>query len=407
MKNKKIMEQHTEQPKLTKPLLWLMIFSACFVVANNYYNQPLLADIAKDFSITEEQANRVATTTLIGYAIGLLFVVPLGDKLNKRYIIVSSFFVIIASLLAFAYSTTYSMLIASSFFIGMSSVVPQMFVPLVAQLSNPQSRSKNVGLVMTGLLIGILGSRTISGLLAQFEGWRFVYLMAAALMFILLVANLFLLPNIKPTFNGTYAKLMKSIIELATRRKDLRLAALRGGLSLACFQALWTTLTFYLEGDPFYQGSETAGLLSLVGIGGALSATVVGKIADNSDKKKLLIIAAVLMILAWVFLSLTSWMYIGLVIGIFIIDVGLQSLHVTNQSIIFSRDQEATNRINTVYMTTYFTGGAIGSYLSGIGWHYYQWPGVVFVGLTFGILLLISVIPLNREELNYQDSNNL
>ena len=392
------------QPKLTKPLLWLMAISACLVVANNYYNQPLLGDIAREFSITEEQANRIATMTLVGYAVGLLLFVPLGDKLNKRYVIIFSFFVIIASLLSFAHSNSYSMLILSSFFIGLSSVVPQMFVPLVAQLSTPNTRSKNVGFVMTGLLIGILASRTVSGVLAQYKDWRFVYEMAAFIILLLAIANILLLPNIQPTFKGTYFNLLKSVLHLAKRRKDLRLAALRGALSLACFQAFWTTLTFYLEGPPFFKGSETAGLLSLVGIGGALSANFVGKIADSSEKKKLLLIAAFLMIVSWGFFSLTSWKYIGLIIGIFLIDVGLQSLHVTNQSIIFSKDHEATNRINTVYMTAYFSGGALGAYMSGICWHYYHWSGVVGIGTTLGILLLLTIIPLNRNELNFHET---
>ena len=392
------------QPKLTKPLLWLMAISACLVVANNYYNQPLLADIAREFSISEEQANRIATMTLVGYAVGLLSFVPLGDKLNKRYIIICSLFVIIVSLLSFAYSTSYQMLITSSFFIGLSSVVPQMFVPLVAQLSTPHTRSKNVGFVMTGLLIGILGSRAVSGILAQYRDWRFVYEVAALVVFILAIANIFLLPNIKPTFKGSYLKLLKSVFDLAKKRKDLRLAALRGGLSLACFQAFWTTLTFYLEGPPFFKGSETAGMLSLVGIGGALSANYIGKIVDGTDKKRLLIIAAIIMILSWVCFSFTSWEYIGLIIGIFLIDIGLQSLHVTNQSIIFSKDHEATNRINTVYMTAYFSGGALGAYMSGICWHYYQWNGVVGIGITLGILVLLSILPLNRKALNFREN---
>lgn len=387
-----------KQPKLTKSLLWLMIFSACFVVANNYYNQPLLAEIARDFNIKEELANGVATITLLGYAFGLFLLVPLGDKLNKRILIIGSFILIIASLLCFALSTGIYMLMISGFVIGLSSVIPQMYVPLAAQLSAPGSRSKNVGLVMTGLLIGILGARILSGLLGGYMGWRFVFYIAAGIMFILFILNLYLLPTINPTFKGSYGSLMKSIVVLIKNRPDLRHAALRGALSLASFQAFWTTLTFYIEQKPFDQGSEMAGLLSIVAIGGALSASYVGKIADSSNKKHLLIFASFCMIVAWIFLGFTSWMYVGLVLGIFILDIGLQSLHVTNQSIIFSKDNNATNRINTVYMTCYFVGGALGSYLGGIAWNYFQWMGVVGIGLLFGLLLLVSILINNKKE---------
>lgn len=378
-----------KQPKLTKGVLWLMTVSSCLVVANNYYNQPLLGDIAKEFGVSEAIANRVATATLFGYASGLFLLVPLGDMFQKKRLIIGDFILIILSLLAFTFSPNIIVMAVSGFFIGLSSVVPQMFVPLVAQLSDPKERSRNVGIVMSGLLVGILGSRVFSGLVGNSIGWRSVFYIAAAMMALLWLLIIFYLPDIKPTFFGTYKGLMKSIVVLIKKRTDLRIAALRGALSLASFQAFWTTLTFYLERPPFTAGSNVAGLLGIVGIGGAISASYVGRIADRTDKNIIITVSTILMIAAWVLFGFTAIGYIGLIVGIFILDVGLQSIHVTNQSIIFSRDEDATNRLNTVYMTCYFIGGSIGAYIGGVAWGYFGWLGTVFSGIIFVVLLLL------------------
>lgn len=388
-----------KQPKLTKGVLWLMTVSSCLVVANNYYNQPLLGDIAKEFGVSEAIANRVATATLFGYASGLFLLVPLGDMFQKKRLIIGDFILIILSLLAFTFSPNIIVMAVSGFFIGLSSVVPQMFVPLVAQLSDPKERSRNVGIVMSGLLVGILGSRVFSGLVGNSIGWRSVFYIAAAMMVLLWLLIIFYLPDIKPTFFGTYKGLMKSIVVLIKKRTDLRIAALRGALSLASFQAFWTTLTFYLERPPFTAGSNVAGLLGIVGIGGAISASYVGRIADRTDKNIIITVSTILMIAAWVLFGFTAIGYIGLIVGIFILDVGLQSIHVTNQSIIFSRDEDATNRLNTVYMTCYFIGGSIGAYIGGVAWGYFGWLGTVFSGIIFVVLLLLMHLISSKKSI--------
>lgn len=386
------------QPILTKSVLWLMTVAACLVVANNYYNQPLLGDIAREFGVSESAANRVATATLLGYAGGLFLLVPLGDMFHKKRLIVGDFIVIIISLLCFAFSPNITLMAISGFFIGLSSVVPQMFVPLAAQLSNPKERSKNVGIVMSGLLVGILGSRVFSGLVGDILGWREVYYIAAGTMTVLWILIIFFLPDIKPTFWGTYKGLMKSMFVLVKKRKDLRIAALRGALSLASFQAFWTTLTFYLEKPPFSAGSNVAGLLGIVGIGGAIAASYVGRIADHVNKNHIITCSTLLMIAAWIFFGLPAMGYVGLIIGIFILDVGLQSIHVTNQSIIFSRDEDATNRLNTVYMTCYFVGGSIGAYIGGLAWTHSAWSGVTLIGIAFVVVLLLVHLAFTKND---------
>lgn len=366
-----------------------MTIGAGLVVANNYYNQPLLGKIARELNVSEATANNVAMITQIGYAAGLFLLVPLGDMFRKRKIIIIDFILIIASLIAFALSQNITTMIIASFFIGLSSVVPQMFVPLAAQLSDPKEKGKNVGMVMTGLLIGILASRIFSGVLGEYLGWRQVYYIAAGIIFILWILIFFLLPDIKPTFKGSYWGLMKSISHYIKTVPSLRLASIRGALALGSFLAFWTTLTFHLERPPFFAGSDIAGELGAVGIGGALAASMVGRIADRVNKNTLIMCAALLMIVSWAVLGIWGFTYAGLIVGIFVLDVGLQSIHVSNQTIVFSTNPDATNRLNTVYMTSYFIGGSFGTFAGGKAWEYMGWNGVVLTGGTFVVILLL------------------
>ena len=373
---------------LSKSTLWLMTIGAGLVVANNYYNQPLLGEIARYLNASESSVSNIAMITQIGYAVGLFLLVPLGDKFRKRKIILIDFVFIILSLLVFALAKNITVMFISSFFIGVSSVVPQMFVPLAAQLSKPEERSKNVGMVMTGLLIGILGSRVISGVVGQCFGWQAIYYIAAVVLFIFSILIYFRLPDIAPTFIGKYKDLIKSLFYYIKTVPSLRLASVRGGLALGSFLAFWTTLTFHLEQPPFFAGSDIAGALGIVGIGGALSAAVVGKVIDNLNKNTFIACAALLMLISWIIFGIWGFSYVGLIIGIFVLDVGLQSIHVTNQTIVFSTNPDATNRLNTVYMTSYFIGGSFGTFVGGKAWSHYGWEGVVYTGAFFVVVLL-------------------
>lgn len=382
-----IAEQKNEQ-YLTKSTLWLMTIGAGVVVANNYYNQPLLGMIAKELGESEAATSRIAMFTQIGYAAGLLLIIPLGDMFKRKKIILIDFIFIILSLLVFACSQTLSVMIAASFFIGLTSVVPQIFVPIAAQLSTPETKGKNVGIVMSGLLIGILASRVFSGLLGEFLGWREVFYIAAGMMVVLAFLIGWLLPNMQPTFNGTYNQLMGSIFRYTKEIPSLRLASLRGALGFGSFSIFWTTLTFRLEQAPFFQGSDVAGALGLVGIAGALAASIVGYVSGKINKNMIILIACLLMILSWGIFGLAGNTYIGLIAGIVFLDMGLQGMHVTNQTIVFSSYPEASNRLNTVYMVSYFIGGSVGTFIGGIAWQYYGWNGVVGVGGVFVILCL-------------------
>ncbi|EGK01071.1 MFS transporter [Dysgonomonas gadei] len=396
-----VLSNNENKQYLAKSTLWLMAVGAGLVVANNYYNQPLLGMIAKEFGESEAAVSRVAMFTQIGYAAGLLLIIPLGDMFKRKKIVLTDFIFIILSLLIFAFSKSLSVMITASFFIGLTSVVPQIFVPIAAQLSAPEEKGRNVGIVMSGLLIGILASRVFSGLLGEYLGWREVFYIAAGMMVVLGVLIAWLLPDMQPTFKGTYSQLMGSIFRYTKEIPTLRLASLRGALGFGSFSIFWTTLTFRLEQAPFFQGSDVAGSLGIVGIVGALAASVTGSVSGKVNKNKIILIACLLMLLSWGIFGFSGNTYIGLIAGIILLDMGLQGMHVTNQTIVFSTHPEASNRLNTVYMVSYFIGGSLGTFLGGIAWQYYGWNGVVGVGGLL-VLLCLSVHMLLCSKAKYK-----
>tara|TARA_R100000935_G_C2813178_1_gene156021 strand:+ start:157 stop:1323 length:1167 start_codon:yes stop_codon:yes gene_type:complete len=376
------------EAKLPNSLLYLMAVGAGLVVANNYYNQPLLNLIAETYQVKETAVSKIPLFTQIGYALGLLFIIPLGDKLPRKKLILIDFIAIVISLLAAALAPSLLVLTIASFFIGFSSVVPQLFVPMAAQLASEENRGRAIGIVMSGLLIGILGSRFISGIIGEYFGWRAMYYIATGIMLIYWVLLKYKLPELAPDFRGTYSQLMKSMLHYFKSESSVRLAAVRGGLGFAGFSAFWTTLVFLME-DSFNYGSAVTGAFGILGIAGALAAGVMGKLSDRMNKNRLISISAVLIIFAWGVFIFSGSSIIGLLIGVVLVDMGLQSLHITNQNIIFSKNQDARNRINTIYMVGYFIGGALGTISGAYAWQEFGWTGVAVLGMIYSVLILI------------------
>ena len=382
--------------KLPNSILYLLSISAGLVVANLYYNQPLLHDMAISLGVSNPEVSNVALSTQIGYAFGLLLIIPLGDKINNIKIMKLNFLILILSLLGAAISQSLVLLIISSFLIGFTSTLPQLFVPMAAHLSNDEGRGRAIGIVMSGLLIGILGSRVLSGLVGEYFGWRTVFYGAAGLMILLFFLLNAKLPVIQPKFGESYSKLMKSLWFYFRTESSLRLAALRGALAFGSLSAFWTTFVFLME-DSFGYGSAVAGGFGLFGIAGALGATVVGKLNNRVKKGTLIILGAVLIIISWVIFLLSPHSIIRLIIGVVLIDLGVQSVHITNQNIVFSKNTEARNRVNTIYMVAFFIGGAAGTSFGSIAWNYFGWTGVSAVGLAFSGLILIVQLLTNKK----------
>lgn len=378
--------------KLPNSLLYLLSVSAGLVVANLYYNQPLLHDIALSLHVKDAEVSNIALATQIGYALGLLFIIPLGDKVSNLKIIRLNFLILVLSLLGAALSQSLPLLIFSSFLIGFTSTLPQLFVPMVAHLSNDEGRGRAIGIVMSGLLIGILGSRVLSGLVGEYFGWRSVFFGAAGLMTMLFFLLNAKLPVIQPKFAESYAKLMKSLWFYLKTEPTLRLATLRGALAFGSLSAFWTTVVFLMQ-DSFGYGSAVAGGFGLFGIAGALGATVVGKLNNRVKKSKLIIFGAILIIVSWLIFLVSPHSIIGLIIGVILIDLGVQGVHITNQNIVFSKNTEARNRVNTIYMVGFFIGGAAGTSFGSLAWNYFGWTGVSVVGLVFsGIILTVQLL---------------
>ncbi|MFT2011316.1 MFS transporter [Pontibacter sp. 13R65] len=376
-------------PNLTTLTLWLMTISSGLVVANNYYNQPLLGDIARTFQVPESKAGIISMLTQVGYAIGLLLIIPLGDMFRRKRLIITELILVILSLLLAAFANNIYTLMLASLLIGATSVVPQLFIPMAAQLALPENRGKVIGTVMSGLLIGVLLSRTVSGFVGAHLGWRAMFLIAAGLMVVLGVALYFLLPEVHPEYKGSYKSLMTSLVSLVKEEPVLRLAAARGALTFACFGGFWTTLVFLLEEPPFNGGSAMAGAFGLVGAGGAIMASVMGRLADKVNTRHIITATTLMIIISYVLFGTFSHSLVGLVVGVILLDLGLQATHIANQTLVFSLNPAARNRLNTVYMVTYFTGGATGTLLASQAWQLWQWNGVVLVGIVFSSLALL------------------
>lgn len=387
-----------ENGGLSSQLLWTMSIIAGISVANLYYNQPLLNMIKEELMVSDFLSNMIAMVSQIGYAIGLLLVIPLGDLFQRRNIIISNFGILIISLLTIYLAPDIYTLLAASFLTGVCSVIPQIFIPIAAIYSTPDSKGKNVGMVVSGLLTGILGSRIISGLIGDWLGWREMYLIAAIMMFISAIVCLKVIPDIKPTFKGSYLQLLKSLLCLIKEYPLLRIYAIRSAVAFGSFLAMWSCLAFKMSQPPFYAGSDIVGILGLCGIAGAISASFLGRYVDKFGARKFNITGCVLMLTAWSLLYFGGSHYASIIAGIIIIDIGMQCIQLSNQTLMFRLCPSASNRMNTLFMTTYFIGGSLGTLLAGYGWEKMQWAGTAIIG---SVLILVSLsITLSANENN-------
>lgn len=377
-----------ENQGIPASLLWTLSVIAALSVANLYYNQPLLNQISKDLAVSEFTANLIPMTTQLGYAMGLLFIIPLGDLYERRTIITVNFMLLAFFMCAIAISPDIHYVLAASVITGICSVMPQIFIPIASQFSHPDHKARNVGILVSGLLTGILGSRVISGIVGEYWGWRTMYYIASALMICCLFIVRKTLPEMPSNFKGTYKGLMSSLLKLFASLPAIRIVSIRAALCFGSFLTLWACLAFKLSGAPFYAGNNIIGLLGLCGIAGALTASFVGSYVRKCGVRNLNYIGDALMILAWIIMLVLQDYYIGFIIGIIIIDIGMQCVQISNQTCALSLAPQAANRANTIFMTTYFIGGSIGTFLAGSSWHLMNWNGVVFTGIGLVICSL-------------------
>jgi predicted MFS family arabinose efflux permease len=318
----------------------------------------------------------------------MFFLAPLADMVKRKRLMMVIFGFIVLSLLITAASASINLLVCFSFILGAASLIPQILVPMAAHLAKPEERGKKIGFIMSGLLIGILLSRTFSGLLGEYFGWRAVFYVAAGIMLVTWLLLWLFLPEVEPDYDGTYGSLMASLIDLIKREPKLRVAALRGALCFACFSAFWSTIVFLLKAN-FNLGSDVAGEFGLAGAAGALAAGLMGRLSDKTDAYKLSGFTILLVLISFAIFYLSAHSIWGLIAGVIVLDAGVQATHISNQSIIFALRPEARNRINTIYMVTYFLGGTAGTFIATLLWKNFQWNGVCAIGAILTILTFV------------------
>jgi predicted MFS family arabinose efflux permease len=377
-----------EQP-LPAATIWFMAISVGVIVANIYYAQPLLADIARSFRLDVTKAGGIAMLSQAGTALGMLLFVPLGDTREKRGLITWLLLGSAVSLILVAFAANAVWLGLASLAVGATGATVHIFVPFAAQLAPPRQRGRVVGSVLSGLLFGVLLARTFSGLLGAHFGWRAVYGLAAGMILVLALLVQFLLPRSKPTSDLSYFGLLRSIAGLVREHQALRESALLGALFFCAFSAFWTTLIFLLETPPYHYGSQAAGLFGLIGAAGAAGAPLVGRFTDKHGARKTIGLALVTVFVAYVLLGLTGKSLAGLIVGVILLDLGVQSGHVANQTRIYGLVPDARSRLNTFYMVCYFIGGATGSLLGAWSWRLAGWTGVcgfALIGISLALV---------------------
>lgn len=360
--------------------------AACgIMVANLYYCQPLLGDFADIFHVSESAAAWINISSQLGYGLGLFFIVPVGDMVSRRRLLTWMHVFAAASVAGAALSVNISMLYFFSVCIGLAATACQVIVPLSAHLASNKERGKVIGTIMGGLLSGILLSRTLSGLVAELWGWRAVYWIACGMMLVMALLVYRLVPGERPGFHGTYRKLMKSLMQLIRTQKLVRESAWIGGCTFGAISAFWSTMAFLLEKPPFSYPVSVIGLFGIIGLAGAVISPYAGSVSDRSGPMVPMRWGILSMLAGYAILFFGIHSISIIIVGIILIDVGLQCAHVPNLTRVSSLIPEARTRLNTIYMTSFFMGGTLGSILGSFAWNAYKWPGVCTVGIVFVI----------------------
>ena len=342
------MIQLKENRGIPRSILLMMAIIAGLTVANCYYNQPLLELIRHDLGITEQSANLITVITQIGYALGLFFLIPLGDMFSRKKLILAN--MTIAAVMAI--------------------------------------KSRNMGIVLSGLLTGILASRVISGYIGEWLGWREMFFIAALVMIACMGVMLLMMPEMKRNYVGTYRGLMTTVAEIFILHPSIRIYSIRAAFGFGSMMAIWSCLAFHLAQPPFSAGSDMVGMLGLCGIMGAMAASGVGKLVPKFGIHKFSLLGAGMQIMAWGIALLFGDTYAGLIAAIILVDIGLQCQQLSNQSGCLQEIPQASNRANTIFMTTYFIGGSLGTFCAGYVWTRANWLGVCIVGITFAFISL-------------------
>ena len=390
-----------ELPELSHKLIILMATATGIAVANIYYIQPLLNQIAKYYNISQSSAGLLATLTQVGYALGLFLILPLADLVERKKLILTMLLLSALSLLTMYFSTSFIITSIDCIAIGITSVIPQLFLPLCAKLSEESERGKNIGYIMSGLLIGVLLSRVISGMVGKYFEWRIMYLIAVFFMICLFLVLKIMLPvcEVDKNINITYISSLKSMITLPKKFPIIKEAAMNGAMILAAFSALWTTLTFHLQSSFFNFDTNIVGMFGLLGVSGAILAPLAGNLSDRKGEKFTVGVNIAIILVSYICFIIFGFKVWGIIIGVVLLDMGVNSCNVANQGRIQRLSEEARNRITSIYMVSLFTGGAIGSYLGALLYNNYGWYGFCTIGVATQIIAICVHLIGGRKEI--------
>ncbi len=366
--------------------LLAMAAASGIAVANIYYNQPMLGIIEADFP-GQSATGLIPTATQLGYALGLFLLLPLGDLVHRRRLIIGQFLILAVALALAAIAPTAWTMVAASLVVGASATVAQQIVPFAASLASPEKRGATIGTVMAGVLSGILFSRTLSGFVGEHAGWRAMFWIGVPMALVAATMMFAALPNHRPTSRMRYHTAIRSLAHLWKQHPALRTATFVQAALFASFTSFWTILALYLQSPRFGLGADVAGLFGIVGAVGVFAAPVAGRIADKRGPHFVVWLGALLTLVAWIVFGVW-WSIAALIIGVIVLDFGIQSALVSNQHVIYALDPEARSRLNTIFMTGMFLGGAAGSALATLAWGYGAWPAVTVLG---GLLAIVSL----------------
>jgi predicted MFS family arabinose efflux permease len=378
--------QPASHPPLTRGLLFALAITAGAAVANLYYSQPMLALIAETFRSGAE-IGLITTCTQLGYTIGLILLVPLGDRLERRRLILWQCALLIAAAVACAIAPSFATLIAASIMLGVGATITQLIIPFAADLAPDATRGQAVGVVFSGLLAGILLARTVSGAIGQLLGWRAMFWVAAGIALALGIMMFLLLPRVAPKSRLPYTRLLGSMMRLLVTHAPLRRACATQACLFGLFSAFWSVLALLLAQPPYQMGAAVAGAFGIVGLIGVGAASWGGKLADRYGARNGVGAGILACAISFVVFALAPSMT-GLVVGVILLDLGVSLAQVSNQSLILGLDAEARSRVNTVYVTAIFFGGAFGSGAASVAWHRGGWEAVSMLGLGLALVAL-------------------
>ncbi|HFU7057304.1 TPA: MFS transporter [Bacillus cereus] len=379
-----------QQPSMSHALALLFATACGMSVANIYFAQPLLDQLSNEFSINHSIIGVVITVTQIFYGVGLLLLVPLGDLLNQRRLIVGQMLLSTTALVIVGTASSSMVLFAGMALVGLLAVVTQTLVAFAATIASPTERGRVVGIVTSGIVIGILLARTFAGILTDVAGWRSVYLFSAAFMLLMVFMFIKMLPNVKREVKSlSYPELIRSVLTLFIQERTLRIRSVLAMLIFADFSILWTSLVLPLSTPPIALSHSAIGAFGLVGVAGALAAARAGKWADQGYGQRTTGIALALLLISWLFISYIEQSLIALVIGIVLLDLAVQAIHVTNQTMILPLHTEARSRLTAGYMVFYSIGSAGGSIASTQIYAHFGWGGVSLLGASVSAFALL------------------